>query len=96
MPSAAPSSGPRLGDGYELLPFHKIAHGYYNLYWRAGQSVGRNRVASPAILVMLALAAGNLPEADLAQWFPYFAFLGMLSATGSPKSGVPSFRHLIN
>jgi DUF1680 family protein len=24
----------RLGVGYELLPFHRIAHGYYNLYWR--------------------------------------------------------------
>jgi DUF1680 family protein len=29
-------SGPGLGDGYELLPFHKIAHGYYDLYWRVG------------------------------------------------------------
>ncbi|SFV17698.1 glycoside hydrolase family 127 protein [Pseudoduganella namucuonensis] len=29
-------SGPDLGEGYELLPFHRIAHGYYNLYWRVG------------------------------------------------------------
>lgn len=29
-------SGPGLGEGYELLPFHTIAHGYYNLYWRLG------------------------------------------------------------
>ncbi len=27
-------SGAGLTDGYELLPFHSIAHGYYNLYWR--------------------------------------------------------------
>ena len=27
-------SGPGLGEGYELLPFHRIAHGYYNLYWQ--------------------------------------------------------------
>jgi uncharacterized protein len=26
--------GPAPGQGYELLPFHRIAHGYYNLYWR--------------------------------------------------------------
>jgi len=28
--------GPDLGEGYELLPFHRIAHGSYNLYWRVG------------------------------------------------------------
>jgi DUF1680 family protein len=27
-------SGPGMGEGYELLPFHRIAHGYYNLYWQ--------------------------------------------------------------
>jgi uncharacterized protein len=26
--------GPGTGEGYDLLPFHRIAHGYYNLYWR--------------------------------------------------------------
>lgn len=26
--------GPGPGEAYELLPFHRIAHGYYNLYWR--------------------------------------------------------------
>lgn len=26
--------GPGPGEAYELLPFHRIAHGHYNLYWR--------------------------------------------------------------
>ena len=29
-------NGPGLGEGDELLPFHRIAHGYYNVYWRLG------------------------------------------------------------
>lgn len=29
-------SGPGMEEGYELQPFHRIAHGYYNLYWRVG------------------------------------------------------------
>jgi heterodisulfide reductase subunit A-like polyferredoxin len=37
-----PMSGPDLGKGYELLPFHKIARCSYNLYWRVGRRAVSN------------------------------------------------------
>ena len=30
------SFGKTFKGGDELLTFHRIAHGYYNLYWRVG------------------------------------------------------------